>query len=148
MRILHVVRQFYPCVGGIEKYTLDLCRELISRGHVSDVVTLNRTFASKALLPPTDRYQEINIFRVPYFGPNRYKLAPGVLRFTKGYDLIHVHAIDFFVDFLALTKVWHRKPLVVSTHGGFFHSRWGWGFKKVFFNTVTRLSVKAADRVI
>lgn len=148
MRILHVVRQFYPCVGGIEKYTLDLCRQLIARGHVSDVVALNKDFATKSLLPPADRHQGINIFRVPYFGPNRYKIAPGILAFTKSYDLIHVHAIDFFVDYLALAKAIHRKPLVVSTHGGFFHSKWGSTFKKAFFNTVTRLTIKAADKVI
>lgn len=148
VRILHVIRQFYPCVGGIETYTLDLCRHLLARGQVSDVVALNRDFATKSLLPRFDRYMGINIFRVPYSGPNRYKLAPSVLRFLGNYDLIHIHAIDFFVDFLALTKPLHRKPLVVSTHGGFFHTEWGATFKRAFFHTITRLSIKAAVRVI
>ncbi|MDO8669963.1 MAG: glycosyltransferase family 4 protein [Dehalococcoidia bacterium] len=148
MRILHVIRQFYPCVGGIEKYALDLCRHLIARGHVCDVVTLNRNFADKSLLPPRDSYEGIDIFRVPYAGPNRYKLAPGVLRFTGNYDLIHVHAIDFFVDYLALTRFFHRKPVVVSTHGGFFHSKWAVVLKWAFFYTITMMTMRAAARII
>ena len=33
-------------------------------------------------------------------------------------DLIHVHAIDFFFDYFAVTKPIHRKPMIATTHGG------------------------------
>ncbi|MCL4459368.1 MAG: glycosyltransferase family 4 protein [Chloroflexi bacterium] len=150
MRILHIVRQFYPCVGGIEKFTLDLCRGLVARGHNSDVVTLNRDFGSGAVLSSYECFEGINIYRIPYYGPRRYILAPSVLSYLTDYEVIHVHAIDFFIDFLSLTKPIHRRPLVVSTHGGFFHSAWGSRLKvkPLYFVTITRLALKAADKVI
>jgi alpha-1,3-mannosyltransferase len=44
------------------------------------------------------------------------------LRHLRDADIVHVHAIDFFFDFLGWTKPLHGKKLVVSTHGGFFHT--------------------------
>jgi alpha-1,3-mannosyltransferase len=63
-------------------------------------------------------------------------------------DLVHVHAIDFFFDWMALTRTWHGKPLVATTHGGFFHSRFATGLKKVWFSTVTRASCRAYDVIV
>ncbi|MCL5111005.1 MAG: glycosyltransferase family 4 protein [Chloroflexi bacterium] len=148
MKILHVVRQFYPCVGGVEKFTLDLCRYSQAAGHEVAVLTLNRDFASGSRLPDRDEVNGLTVHRVPYFGPNRYKMAPAVLRHLAGYDLLHVHCLDFFVDYLALTKPLHRRPLVLSTHGGFFHSSWGRGLKDVYFRTITRLALRAVDRIV
>jgi len=39
---------FYPSIGGIEKVTLDLCRQLINKGYKCDVVTLNRFLTDKS----------------------------------------------------------------------------------------------------
>ena len=58
-------------------------------------------------------------------------------------DIVHVHGIDFFFDFLAATRWLHRKPLVASTHGGFFHTAFARQLKRAFFQTVTRMSVQA-----
>jgi len=46
-----------------------------------------------------------------------------------------------------LTRFWHRKPLVACSHGIFFHTAYASGLKKVFFNTVTRLSCLAYRRI-
>jgi alpha-1,3-mannosyltransferase len=54
---------------------------------------------------------------------------------------VHIHAIDFFVDYLSLLRLLHRVPLVVSTHGGFFHTQWATGLKEMYFKTVTRKSL-------
>ncbi|MHB1005633.1 MAG: glycosyltransferase family 4 protein [Chloroflexota bacterium] len=148
MKILHVVRQFHPCVGGIERFTLDLCRFTLSRGHTCEVLTLNRDFATGRRLAPRDEVDGIAIRRVPYFGPNRYRMAPAALAQLGDCDLVHVHCVDFFVDFLSLTKPIHRRPLLLSTHGGFFHSAWGRGIKQAFFRAVTPLSLRAVDRVV
>ncbi|WP_232091843.1 glycosyltransferase family 4 protein [Acetobacter aceti] len=63
-------------------------------------------------------------------------------------QLIFLHAIDFFFDFFALTKFLARKPLVVSTHGGFFHSGAYAKLKKLWFATLTRASIAAYDKVV
>lgn len=148
MRILHVVRQFHPSIGGVERFTLDLCRYTLRQGHECGVVTLNRDFSSGAVYPAYEEYDGIPIWRVPFFGPRRYRMAPGVLRHLRGFDLLHIHCIDFFVDYLSLSKPLHRRPMVVSTHGGFFHSAWGGGLKKLYFETITRTALRAVDRVV
>jgi alpha-1,3-mannosyltransferase len=58
-----------------------------------------------------------------------------------------VHCIDFFFDALAATRWLHRKPMVASTHGGFFHTRFAAPVKQAYFHTVTRLSSRAYARI-
>ena len=85
---------------------------------------------------------------MPWRGSSRYPLAPAILKHLNGADLLHVHGIDFFFDVLALTRPLHRRPMVVSTHGGFFHTNFMRNAKQVWFHTLTRLSVAAYDGII
>ncbi|MDN3721711.1 glycosyltransferase [Roseibium salinum] len=39
-----------------------------------------------------------------------------------------------------MTRWWHRKPLVATTHGGFFHTSSFATLKAAWFNTLTRYS--------
>lgn len=148
MRILQIARQFYPSVAGVEKFTQDLSRYLMGRGHQVHVVTLNRCFYMDGVLPSTDAVDGIKVHRIPYWGRQRFFFAPSVLRFVNNYDILHIHNIDFFIDYLALTKWWHRKPIVLSTHGGFFHTKNLAMVKKIYFNTITRLTIKFTSVVI
>jgi alpha-1,3-mannosyltransferase len=144
MFIVHVVRQFHPGVGGLENVVHELASAQASAGHRVRVVTLDRLFtaASSQKLPAAEILDGIEIERIPYFGSSRYPIALSVLRHIKGADLVNVHAIDFFFDFLAWTKPFHGRTLVASTHGGFFHTGYAAGLKRVWFATVTRLSMK------
>ena len=148
MKILHVVRQFYPSVGGMETVVAALCNRLRQRGHDCEVVTLRRIWDDHTVLPSTDVVGGVRVERIPFVGGRRYFVAPDVLRFAAGQTIIHTHGIDFFVDFLAATKWRHRTPLVASTHGGIFHTSWAMAAKRVYFHTVTRLALTQATRVI
>jgi alpha-1,3-mannosyltransferase len=147
MKILQVTRQFWPARGGLESFALGLSRQLIARGHESHVATLAFDWATGRPLPRRETYDGIPIFRVRAVGPRRYLLAPGLLRLVGRYDLVHVHGTDALFDLLALTRPWHRRPLVLTTHGGFFHTRWGWRFKQLYFATATRLALRACAAV-
>jgi alpha-1,3-mannosyltransferase len=148
LRVVHVVRQFSPSVGGIEDVVLNLCRELRGAGHDARVVTLDRSFQEIGRrLSRQDSIENVPVVRIPFAGSRRYPVAPGVLVAIGGADVVHVHAIDFFFDFLALTKPIHRKPLVASTHGAFFHTRFAARLKRVYFGSVTRLSSRAYERI-
>ncbi len=83
-----------------------------------------------------------------HWGPRRYPMAPAALQAIRGYDLVHIHAIDFFVDYLSLLRLFHRIPLVVSTHGGFFHTQRARAFKEIYFRTVTRQSLGGVGAVV
>jgi alpha-1,3-mannosyltransferase len=148
MKILHVVRQFHPSVGGMESVVTALCDRLRRRGHQCEVVTLRRLWNDSRPLPPTEVVDDLRVVRIPFVGGRRYFLAPEVLRFAAGRTIIHVHGIDFFIDFLAATKWRHRTPLVASTHGGIFHTTWAMMAKRVYFHTITRLALAQAARVI
>jgi alpha-1,3-mannosyltransferase len=144
MFIVHVVRQFHPGVGGLENGVLDLASAQVAAGNRVRVVTLNRLFNATArrILPARETLDGIEIVRIPYFGSQRYPLAPTVLTHVASADIVHVHAIDFFFDYLAWTKPLHGRTLVVSTHGGFFHTQFASRLKQVWFATVTRASLK------
>jgi alpha-1,3-mannosyltransferase len=148
LRVVHVVRQFSPSVGGIEDVVLNLCRELREIGHDPRIVTLDRSFQETGRrLSRDDRVDDLPVTRIPFTGSRRYPVAPAVLRKIRGADIVHVHAIDFFFDYLALTKPIHRKPLLASTHGGFFHTSLSARLKQIYFRSVTLLASRAYDKI-
>lgn len=148
LAIVHVVRQFRPGVGGLENYVEQLARRQIESGHSVKVVTLNRIFGEPAILPASELFGGIPVVRVPFIGSSRYPIAPGVLSQIRDCDLVHVHAVDFFCDFLAATAWLHRKPMVLTTHGGFFHTSFMRRLKRLYFQTVTRASLAQYRAVI
>ena len=85
------------------------------------------------VLPAARRIDGAEVVRIPFFGSTRYPLAPSVIKFIRDADVVHVHAIDFFFDYLAWTKPLHRRKLVVSTHGGFFHTPYAARLKQLYF---------------
>lgn len=113
------------------------------------VVTLDRVFREPdTQLPQQETLDSVLVKRLSYRGSERYPLCPQVLKSLRKADLVHVHGIDFFFDYLALTQSLHGRPLVVSTHGGFFHTSFAMRLKRLYFSSVTRASVLAYRRVI
>ena len=150
MRILQVARQFYPKVGGIETCVLNVSRGLVKRGHRVEVVTLNRDLRTRKLLTGPAEIDSIPIYRIPYIGSQRYPIAPAWFRFIERFDVIHVHAIDFFVDSAAATRFLglHHKPIVVTTHGGIFHTQAWRRVKDFYWRYVLSRTLEQADKVI
>lgn len=150
MRIVHVVRQYAPSVGGLEAVVQRLATEQRSRlGHDVTVVTLDRLFADPhTRLPARETIDGIEVHRLAWAGSSRYPLCPQVVAHLDGADLVHVHAIDFFFDWLSLTRFVHRKPMIASTHGGFFHTAFASTLKKLWFDTITRFSSLGYRRIV
>ncbi|MEO0495971.1 MAG: glycosyltransferase family 4 protein [Pseudomonadota bacterium] len=148
LNIVHVVRQFHPSTGGLEDFVDHLTREQVAAGHKVRIITCNQVFATLEDLPASAYDDGRQIIRVPFRGPSKYPIAPDVLRHFEGADLVHVHAIDFFFDFLSATRFIHRKPLVATTHGGFFHTQDMATIKKIWFQTLTRISALGYGRII
>lgn len=150
MKVAHVVRQYLPSIGGME----EVVRNLVQYQHKSTkyqpyIVTLDRVFREpNQTLPAYEMLDGIPVHRLPYRGSERYPWCPQVLKTLREADLVHVHGVDFFFDFLALTRPLHGKPLVASTHGGFFHTAFAQRLKRIFFHSITRTSGKGYSRVI
>ncbi|MCP8896615.1 glycosyltransferase family 4 protein [Shinella daejeonensis] len=138
---VQVVRQYAPNRGGLEDVVRQLSGQLLARGFRVRVVTLDRLFsAPDRTLPARETIDGVEVVRIPFSGSRRYPLAPQVFRYIRDADIVHVHAVDFFFDALAWGWPLHRRPLVATTHGGFFHTAKFSGLKKIWFNTITRVS--------
>ncbi|MBI3413279.1 MAG: glycosyltransferase family 4 protein [Candidatus Aenigmarchaeota archaeon] len=147
MKILHVCNHFYPNVGGIETYIRELSKNLIDLGHQSDVLCLDTKYNGKNL-PREEIIDGIKVMRTGCIDLKLYKLAPHVLKYVKGYDIIHVHAVSFFSDFFSLTKPLHKKALVLSTHGGIFHTKKIMPLKNAYFFGWEKTILKNFDKVL
>jgi alpha-1,3-mannosyltransferase len=147
--VTHVVRQFLPNRGGVEDTVLNLGLGQAQLGWDVRIVTLNRLFRDLLThLPDRDEIVGLPVTRIPFSGSTRYPIAPQVLSHLAGSDIVHVHCIDFFYDFLAITKPLHRKKLIATTHGGFFHTSFASRLKRIYFPTVTRLSTMAYGKIV
>ncbi|MFC4261029.1 glycosyltransferase family 4 protein [Marinobacter lacisalsi] len=150
LNVVHVIRQYYPSVGGMEDVVRNIasCQRSSGRQNAS-IVTLNRLFRnSDEVLDADEVVDGVPVTRLPYRGSSRYPLCPSVLREIDRADVVHVHGVDFFFDYLAITRLMHRRPLLVSTHGGFFHTDFASRLKELWFNTITRASSFAYDRIV
>jgi alpha-1,3-mannosyltransferase len=148
MKILQLTRQFLPAQGGMESVVKGLSVALQDNGHTVQVATLRLLFSTGATASAESVEAGLTVHRMRHWGPRRYPVALAALSAIWGYDLVHIHAIDFFVDYLSLLRLLHRVPLVVSTHGGFFHTPRAQAFKEMYFNTITRQSLGRVGAVV
>jgi alpha-1,3-mannosyltransferase len=125
----------------MEEVVGELAATQAKAGHAIRVVTLNRIFKEPGTLPERETLGDVEIVRVPFIGSTRYPIAWQVIRHIKDADIVHVHGIDFLFDYLAWTAPLHRRKLVVSTHGAFFHTRYAAALKQLYFPTATRFSL-------
>lgn len=143
MKILHIVRQFSPSIGGLEDYVLNLSLEQQSLGHEVTVYTLDTNFQTDERLPEDAEVEGIAVKRFNWLGSKRYPITLFPRKTLNQFDIVHVHAVDFFIDYLSLLKRFNllKPKLVLTTHGGFFHTPQQQSLKKLFFKTVTRFTL-------
>lgn len=150
MRIVHVVRQYHPSCGGLEDVVRNLVLAQKSGGKDVAVVTLNTNFQNNRKLESSEMIDGVPVHRVGFVGSRRYSIAPAVRVHLIDADIVHIHAIDFFVDYLSLLKRLGslRAKLIVSTHGGIFHTRSLFWLKQIFFRVVTPFSLSGVSSVV
>jgi len=148
MKVLHISHHFFPCLGGTEKYVMDLCFELKRNGIEPEVVCLNTCHNSRKKLKEKETVKRIKVTRIPFIDFRIYKIAPKVMDYIKDFDLIHVHGIGFFSDYILAKKNQHKKPVIISTHGGIFHTNKKSLLKKFYHNYWLKHHLKKADKII
>lgn len=124
MKVLHISRQFYPCIGGTGTYIYEVAKRLTEKGIDNHVLCLNYSLIDKTKKFPA--YEEINgikIHRIPAFG---YYKKPIPLRIPislfKNTDIVHLHDIRFFFETTLFLKNIFRYKIVYTTHGFINHT--------------------------
>lgn len=150
LNVYHIVRQFTPSIGGMEDVVSNLAASQRDSGqYIPRIITLNRIFREEGLrLPPFEVINGVEVIRLPYWGSEKYPICLKVLKEIRPADIVHVHGIDFFFDFLSVTYPLHRKRLIASTHGGFFHTKFASKLKKIYFNSITRITSKIYGKIV
>ena len=119
MRVLSITPTFAPQVGGIESVVKDLATHVRPLGvdmDVAHVATAHRDLRR-------EQVESLQVWRVPLRGTRLVGAAPSLWKLAKDYDLLHVH--DPHLLALTANVRWGCAdvPAVVSTHGGFRHTR-------------------------
>jgi len=147
MNSAHLIHHFWPCLGGMEKTLQELCPELVRQGIDCKVICLDKCSNSKTCLKSEDEFKGVKIERLSFTDIGMYKIALGAYNKAKNADIVHVHGLGFFSDLILLTKWLHRKPVVLTSYGGIFHTGSN-PLKWIYFNVWNRLLLHFADRII
>lgn len=147
MKILLVTKLYYPTIGGIQRAVAQLAAALQSMDHQAEVLTLNRAKGVDKW-PDDEVVVGVPVKRIPYVGSLRYPLAQLPLAMLRQYDCINVHSSDSLLDGLVWTAWRHQRPLVLTSHGLFFHTPYAQQLKRVYFRTMTRLSLRRVQGII
>lgn len=152
MKVLQVTNHFHPCIGGVETFVKNLAINLGQRGIQCEVLCLDKCPKEQKKLPSIDNLGPIKINRTSFFD---FKYYLPVFSFTKllglakNADVLHVHSLGFFSDFFLATKPLHKKPVIVSTHGGIWHTEKIMPLKKLYVDFFQRFfTLTNADLII
>ncbi len=141
LRVLHVVRQFAPSIGGLENYVAALATHQQQLGLSCELLTLDRVFGDRTRLAVADTVDGVRVARVPFFGGRRLFMPFGYRKLLADRDIVHVHSTDSFFDILGLLPP--KAPLVATTHGGFFHTDFMARAKRTYLKHVTARTCRA-----
>ncbi|HLD33849.1 MAG TPA: glycosyltransferase family 4 protein [Candidatus Nanoarchaeia archaeon] len=113
MRVLFVLENYIPHIGGAEMVFKNLAEQLVKQGHHVDLITHR--------LPETRRFEVINgvnVYRVRCFD-SRYLFTffslPKVIQLARKADVIHTTTFNGAPPAWCAAKIW-RKPCVLTVH--------------------------------
>lgn len=147
LSVLHICTDFWPSTGGIERFVLDLATHSRSVGIKASVLCLNRVKSYPQRLADKDVISEVEVTRIPFIDLKFYKPSFLPLALLARHDILHVHCVGAQLDFSVLTKALHRRPIVLSTHGGLFHTEALLRIKQLYFFRLQRLVMPYVDAV-
>jgi len=121
MRVVMMIQNFFPVIGGAEKQALELSAGLAARGNSVDVLTMSQPGS-----PKTEQIRGVSVLRLFTFGTGLFRAlvfafmsAVRLVLSSHRYDVLHVHLASSHSIFPA---VWGRlagKRVVVKLGGGF-----------------------------
>lgn len=146
--VLHICTDFWPSTGGIENFVLSLAKRSNASGFRASVLCFDRINGGTRALAAQDSIEGVSVTRIPYIDLKFYKPTWLPLPLLRSNDIIHVHGVGAPLDYAVITKLLHRRPIIVSTHGGIFHTKTLLPLKRLYFFGVARAALKGVDSVV
>ncbi|MBU2285063.1 MAG: glycosyltransferase family 4 protein, partial [Gammaproteobacteria bacterium] len=119
MKILSITPTYFPEVGGIES----VVRELAIRSSGNDDVVDVAHVSAKHERFSVEELDGLKVYRMPVTGNRLAGYAPDLGRIAQRYDLLHVHDPQLMMLTANVLLQCRQLPAVLSTHGGFHHTR-------------------------
>lgn len=114
LRIIQTPVRFPPAYGGVEKYVLELSKQLVASGNEVTVVCADEPAAGPSSV------QGVRAVRLPYITKiSNTNITPRLLGalLARDFDIIHTHIpTPWSADISALVSVLKRRPLFVTYH--------------------------------
>ncbi len=112
------------------------------------ILTLNRRERDEPRLPACDEIDGIPIRRLRCLDLKYYRSVWLPLGELHSADVLHVHGLGAWLDFAVASKPIHRRPILLSTHGGIFHTSRMSLIKNFYFHGWQWWNLKFVDQVI
>jgi alpha-1,3-mannosyltransferase len=147
-KVLHITTDFLPGTGGIERFIRDLVIHSKTAGIDPTVLALNKIAGDDRTLPPLETIDGISIRRVPFLELKYYKPTTLPIELLQSADILHVHGLGAPLDFVTAAKSIHRRPIVLSTHGGIFHTAKLSLLKEWYFDIVKKFVLPRVNQIV
>lgn len=146
-KVCHFVTHYYPCLGGIESVVKNFAEH--TKNFNASVVCLNKCSKSNLkIAPKKEIVSNVMVERHSFAEFFSYKFSPGIIKHFFGKKILHVHGLGFFLDSAVLLKPFHRNKIVLSTHGGIFHTKKNLLLKKFYFEKWAKFLLSFVDVVL
>ncbi len=148
LRILQTPVRFYPYIGGVENHVYYLSEQLIKRGYEVEVICANEPRTN-----PREIIKGIKVRRLGYLlkiANTNISLGLPLSLFRARYDIAHAHMpTPWTADWTIIIAKLRGKKSVLTVHNDMSKpSLLGRLVTKLYLNTLFRLTLKLADRII
>jgi glycosyltransferase involved in cell wall biosynthesis len=146
LRIIQTPVRFSPAHGGVEKYVLELSKQLVASGNEVTVVCADEPAAGPASV------QGVQAVRLPYILKiSNTNITPRLLGTLLGrdFDVMHTHIpTPWSADISALVSVLKHKPLFVTYHNDLSGQGVGGFIAQLYNSTLLHLVLWRARRIV
>jgi len=150
MKILQVSPDFYPFIGGQERYVQCLGRALVKLGHEVVVFTSNFPRGKKHEVIDGIKVYRFDMLSRPLGNPITPGIVSALIKKCGEFDVIHVHNEHSFAsNICVLVKNYFKMSLIVSCHGQLrFDNPFKNLIERIYSKTLGVMVFKKADRII
>lgn len=140
-----VTPTYLPKIGGIENHIKELSQNLLNNGNEVEILVIGKGFKIHSELIEGIKTHYINANGIkPFIFFNHLSNYINI----DSFDIVHVHEPHIAGISIHFYLYNYGKKLVLSSHGGIFHTKNNNILKKIYWYTIAKVLIKKYSRVI